>query len=71
MVFLVPNSIGSAYGPLWGDIPTLLGFIIRGFKWDIPTLLTFIIRGFILDIPILTFASVLFWGLEGLPLALT
>ena len=30
-----------------GDIPTLMGFIIRGFIWDIP---------------ILIFAYVLFWG---------
>ena len=29
---------------------------------DIPTLLGFIIRGFIWDIPILIFAYVLFWG---------
>ena len=31
----------------YGDIPTLLGFIIRGLIWDIP---------------ILIFAYVLFWG---------
>ena len=31
-------------------------------KWDIPTLLGFTIRGFIWDIPILIVAYVLFWG---------
>ena len=29
---------------------------------DVPTLLGFIIRGFIWDIPVLIFAYVLFWG---------
>ena len=34
----------------------------KAHKHKIPTLLGFIIRGFIWDIPILVFAYVLFWG---------
>ena len=55
------RAAGASVGGLAGPTPQK-HISISFFYGDIPTLLGFFIRGFIWDIPILIFAYVLFWG---------